>query len=194
MSEAKNDERMLKTKVALEQPYQELIPEEYHYCRKELSSRYRLVFFEDKIIVPTGLRTTVITLLHKGQPAINKMTNAVRSFWWPRMGEAIQKKCETCAPCRMSGKNIKPNLPSTEGNQRPKLSEPAASCCKTIDGSAAVRVLKQCVNLNSIPNLIRSDKAIAFTGELSRNFCIEKFISLVYGTPYKQFDSSVEHH
>ena len=51
---------------------------------------------EDRIIVPKNLRTTVISLLHKRHPAINKMTLAARHFWWPPMTEAFQKKCESC--------------------------------------------------------------------------------------------------
>ena len=79
---------------------------------------------EDSIIVPKILRTTVISLLHKGHPAINKMTLAARNFWWPKMAEAIQKKCETCIPCKMSGKSIKPNRASTEKNSLPPVNSP----------------------------------------------------------------------
>ena len=89
-----------------------------------MSSRFGLVYIEDKIIVPKNLRTTIISLLHKGHRAINKMNAAARHFWWPKMTEAIQKKCESCIPCKMSGKNIKPNIPSTEKNNLPRLDNP----------------------------------------------------------------------
>ena len=49
---------------------------------------------------------------------------AARHFWWPRITEAIQKKSDNCAPCKMAGKSIKPNIPSTEKNQLPPLNEP----------------------------------------------------------------------
>ena len=52
------------------------------------------------------------------------MTLAARHFWWPRMTEAIQKKCESCLLCKMSGKNIKPNIPSTETISLPPLNNP----------------------------------------------------------------------
>ena len=116
MTETTNDPTLLKTLVRLERQQHELIPEEYQMHKRKLSSRFGLVFIEDKIIVPKNLRATIISLLHKGHPAINKMSLAARHFWWPRMTEAIQKKCETCLPCKMSGKNIKPNIPSTEIN------------------------------------------------------------------------------
>ena len=114
MTETTNDPILLKTLVCLERQQQEMIPDEYQMVRRKLSSRFGLVFMEDRIRVPKNLRTTVISLLHKGHPAINKMTLAARHFLWPKMTEAIQKKCETCIPCKMSGKSIKPNIPSTE--------------------------------------------------------------------------------
>ena len=40
------------------------------------------------------------------------------------MAEAIQKKCETCIPCKMSGKSNKPNIPSTERNSLPPVNSP----------------------------------------------------------------------
>ena len=116
MNETTNDPTLLKTLICLERQQHDQIPDEYLPHKKRLSSRFGLVFIEDKIIVRKKLRTTIISLLHKGHPAINKMTAAVRHFWWPKMTEAIQKKCESCIPCKMSGKNNKPNIPSTEKN------------------------------------------------------------------------------
>ena len=114
MNETTNDPNLLKTLVCLERQQHEMIPEEYQMYRRKLSSRFGLVSMEDRIIVPKHLRTTVISLLHKGHPAIKKMTLAAPHFWWPKMTDAIQKKCETCIPCKMSGKSLKPNIPSTK--------------------------------------------------------------------------------
>ena len=124
MTETTNDPRLLKTLVSLERQQHELIREEYQMHKMKLSNRFVLVFIEDKIIVPKNLRATIISLLHKGHPAINKMTLATRHFWWPWMTEANQKKWETCLPCKMSSKNIKPNLPSTATNSLPPLDNP----------------------------------------------------------------------
>ena len=124
MTETTDDPSLLKSLVCLERQQHENIPDEYSLYRKKLSTRYGLVFYEDRTIVPKNLRTTVISLLHKGHPAINKMSMAAKHFWWPRITEAIQKKCESCVPCKLSGKNIEPNIPSTEKNQLHPLSEP----------------------------------------------------------------------
>ena len=84
MTETTNDPNLLKTLVCLERQQHDLIPEEYQLHKKKLSSRFGLVFIEDKIIVPKNLRTTIISLLHKGHPAIKKMSLAARHFWWPK--------------------------------------------------------------------------------------------------------------
>ena len=124
MTETTNYPSLLKTLVCLERQQHELIPAEYLAHKKKLSSRFGLVFIEGKIIVPKNLRTTIISLLHKRHPAINKMSLAARHFCWPKKTEAIQKKCEACIPCKMSGKSIKPNLPQTEKNSLPPLNNP----------------------------------------------------------------------
>ena len=86
-----HDPSLLKTLVCLERQQHDNMPEEYIMYKKKLSTRYGLVFFEDRIIVPENLRNTIISLLHKGHPAINKMSMAARHFWWPKLMEAIQK-------------------------------------------------------------------------------------------------------
>ena len=124
MTETTNDSSLLKTLVCLERQQHDNIPEEYSIYKKKLSSKYGLVFYEDKFIVPKNLRTRIISLLHKGQTAINKMSMTGRHFWWPRITEAIQKQCSNCVPCEMAGKSIKPNIQSTEKNQLPPLNKP----------------------------------------------------------------------
>ena len=122
MTETTNDPKLLKTLVCLERQQYDNIPDEYSLYKKKLSTRYGLVFFEDKIIVIVNLRTTVISLLHKEHPAINKMTLSAKPFWWPKLTEAIQRKCDSCIPCKLSVKNLKPNIPKTEQNSLPPLS------------------------------------------------------------------------
>ena len=114
-----NDEKLLKTKVCLERRTLGQIPEEYKSYQKQLSTKFGVVFYDDRIIIPKSLRTTIIMLLHKGHAAINKMTAAAKPFWWPRLVRDIQQKCDECIPCKMAGKNIKPQLPMTEINYLP---------------------------------------------------------------------------
>ena len=117
--ETTDDEKLLKTLVCLERRTLEQIPREYKAYQRQLSTRFGVVFYDDRIIIPKSLRTTIIMLLHKGHAAINKMTAAAKPFWWPRLIRDIQQKCDECIPCKMAGKNIKPQLPMTEINYLP---------------------------------------------------------------------------
>ena len=55
MSETTNNPVLLKTLVCLERQQHDQIPGEYLPHNKKLSSRFNLVFIEDKIIVPKNL-------------------------------------------------------------------------------------------------------------------------------------------
>ena len=123
MTQTTNDPIRLKTLVCLNRQQHDIIPDEYQPHKKTLSSRFGLVLIEDEIIVPKNLRTTIISLLHTVHPVFNKMTIAARHLW-PKTTEEIQKKCESCIPCKLSGKNFKPDIPNTETNNLPRLDEP----------------------------------------------------------------------
>ena len=58
-------------------------------------------------------------LLHEGHEAINKMTAAAKPFWWPRLVRDVQQKCTEFIPCKMTGKNNKPQLSLTENCNLP---------------------------------------------------------------------------
>ena len=60
---------------------------------------------------------------------------------------------------------------------------PAASLRKYTDGETAVKFLDKYIQSNGIPKTIRTDKATAFTGRVSRDFCKKHYIKLIYGTP-----------
>ena len=127
MTKTTNDPKLLKTLVCFERKQYDNFAEEYNQNKRNLSTRYGLVFFEEKIIFPANLRTTVITFLYKRHAAItkiNKMTMAAKHFWWPKLTDAIQRKCDSCIPCKLSGKNPKPNIPLTEQNRLPQLNSP----------------------------------------------------------------------
>ena len=53
IKETTNDPKLLKTLVALERQQHDLIPEEYNGYKKRLSTRFGLVFYEDRIVVLT---------------------------------------------------------------------------------------------------------------------------------------------
>ena len=119
MGETTNDEKLLKTSVSLERQTPEQITDEYKEYHKHLSTRFGIVFYDDKNVIPQALRGTVITLIHKGHPAINKLSAAAKPFWWPKLTKEIQAKCDDCIPCKVAGKNIKPQIPMSGINYLP---------------------------------------------------------------------------
>ena len=58
------------------------------------------VLYDDKIIVPKSLRSTVKTLLHIGHPWINKRSHAAKLFWWPMMNREIQQNATNVYPAK----------------------------------------------------------------------------------------------
>ena len=78
------------------------------------STNFVVRFYDAKIIVPRNSRNTVITLLHRSHPSINKLSHAAKPIWWPKMSNEIQQKLDDCIPCKMTGKDIKFQLPMTE--------------------------------------------------------------------------------
>ena len=78
----------------------------YRPHRSHLSTRFGLLFYNDKIVVPENMRTTVIATLHHGHTSAGKMEQLAGAFWWPGMNREIQEKAESCPSCRAAGKNI----------------------------------------------------------------------------------------
>ena len=79
--ETTNDQKLLKTLVCLERRNVEEILDKYKDHKKKPSTRFGVVFYDDKTVVPKLLRQKVIVLLHKGNPAIKKMNHAARPLW-----------------------------------------------------------------------------------------------------------------
>ena len=63
-TETTNDEKLLKALACLERRTLEQIPDDYKPYSKQLSTRFGVVFYDDRIIIPKSLRTTIIMLLH----------------------------------------------------------------------------------------------------------------------------------
>ena len=89
-------------------------PEAYKPIIKNLTHRWGITMFDDRIIVPKSLRYAALNALPFGHPGINKMCGDAAKFWWPNMRTDIEKKAKTCSACMKAGKNLKCQIPSTE--------------------------------------------------------------------------------
>ena len=113
MTEMTKEPSLLKTLDYFERQQQDNMPKEYMLRLKKLSTSNGFVFYEDRKI----LRKNVGSLLHDRHSAVKKMSKAVSHFWWPKITQASQMKCDGCILCEMSDKKLKPNLNSGKKNQ-----------------------------------------------------------------------------
>ena len=72
VEETARDVKILNAILALESNQIESIFYPYRPHRSYLSTRFGLLFYNDKVIIPEAMRTTVLAMLHQGQAAANK--------------------------------------------------------------------------------------------------------------------------
>ena len=123
-NESTKDHRIMGTITAIENGCPEFIHNPYKNHQNHLSTRFGILFYNDRIVIPENLREIVLAMLHQGHPASSKMEMASETFWWPGIFKDIRTKVENCTSCRMSGKNLKTQIPKTEKNYLDLLTEP----------------------------------------------------------------------
>ena len=124
VDETARDIKILNAIAAIEKQQLDSIFCPYRPHRLHLSTRFGLVFYNDKIIIPENLRTTVIAMLHHGHTSAAKMEQLSEAFWWPGIHREIHEKAESRPGCRATGKNVIKQTPSTEKNNLEILTEP----------------------------------------------------------------------
>ena len=116
VDETARDVKILNATAAIEKQQLDNIFYPYRPHRLHLSTRFGLLFYNDRILIPENMRTTVIAMLHHGHTSAAKMEQLSVAFWWPGIQREIQEKAESCPSCRAAGKNIFSQISSTEKN------------------------------------------------------------------------------
>ena len=124
VEETARDMKILIAITAIERNQIEEVFYPYRPHRYHLTTRFGLLFYNDKIVIPEAMRTTIIAMLHQGQPSAAKIDQSSAASWWPSLYQEIKEKAENCRSCRVSGKNLTTQLPPTEKNNLEILSEP----------------------------------------------------------------------
>ena len=86
IKETNRDRDLIATIIGLENRDESSIPENYSRQCKQLNTRWGIVFLDDRIIIPTGMRDSVLNALHFGHPGESKMLADSKIFWWPGHG------------------------------------------------------------------------------------------------------------
>ena len=124
VDETARDIKMLNAIAAIESQEPDSIFYPYRPHRSHLSTRFGLLFYNDRIVISENMRTTVVAMLHHGHTSAGKMEKLTEAFWWPGMNREIHEKAESCPSCRAAGKNLITQIPSTEKNNLDILTEP----------------------------------------------------------------------
>ena len=68
--------------------------------KEELSIQAGCVLWGTRVVVPTKLRTEVLTELHSGHTGSSKMKELARSYvWWPDLDKDLESLCSSCPEC-----------------------------------------------------------------------------------------------
>ena len=124
VEETAQDTKILDAIIALEAGRAEDLFFPYRPHREQLETRFGLLFYNDRIVIPETMRSTIIAMLHIGYVSVTKMDKSAEAFWWPGLHREIREKTETCPSCRTAGKNLKTQIPQTEVNRLEILTEP----------------------------------------------------------------------
>ncbi|XP_043247112.1 uncharacterized protein K02A2.6-like [Amphibalanus amphitrite] len=80
----------------------------YFRYRNELSIEKGVVFRGERILVPSALRTRVVTVAHDSHPGIVRTKQRLRAvFWWPGMDGEVETAVKNCPTCSVADKSTK---------------------------------------------------------------------------------------
>ena len=80
VDETARETKILDAIIALETGRSDNIFYPYHPHREYLTTRFGLLFYNDKIIIPEELRSTLIAMLLQGHVSVNKMDQSAEAF------------------------------------------------------------------------------------------------------------------
>lgn len=72
----------------------------YFRIKDELTVDSDCVIWNNRLIIPSELRKSVLKDLHKSHIGVVKMKSLARSYvWWPGLNKSIEDLCRTCESC-----------------------------------------------------------------------------------------------
>ena len=92
--------------------------------QRDIHVKERLLFKDNKLIVPAALRSPFLSLLHETHPGQFGMKALAENIWWPHLYREIYHHGKSCIQCIMAGKNLKVLLGTNNTEKIPNLTEP----------------------------------------------------------------------
>lgn len=94
---------------------------EYLHVANELCVVGGIIMRGTRIVIPKGLRTTVLTIGHEGHLGVVSMKQHLcMKVWWPKLEKDVERFVKTCDACQLVGRPDPPEpVESTELPQGP---------------------------------------------------------------------------
>ena len=179
----------------------------YKACFNNLHVSGGCLYFDDLLVIPACLRSTMLHRLH----AMKNL--AIQYIWWPKFYREIQVHGENCIECVKAGKNLQslannhnlgklptfgePNqemefnfdgpLPLTWGTKKyilvcvDQFSKLAlAQITSSTSAKSIISFLSKYIALHGIPRTIRTDQGSGFISKEVREFCQKHNINVIF--------------
>lgn len=106
---SETDEETLAVIKALSTGNWENINSGLRKVKEDLRCAGGIVFFRDKMFVPSALRSRTLRHAHKGHFGMGSMKRMLRRcVWWPKINSQVEELVTNCATCQKITHNIKP--------------------------------------------------------------------------------------
>lgn len=209
-SEMSQDKELKQVYKYIRYGWPEEIPnnlEKYYNKRVSLATEEGCLFYGERIVIPSTLRSKVLELLHSGHIGIVRMKSLARTYvWWPGLDRDIEMFVKMCQVCGVSQNTPKPILTSWPTPKNP-FERIHIDFCKienitilvivdTFSKWIDVKIMKsttaQIVNealrsffaIFGLPKEVVSDNGPPFSSKEFIEFCTNSGIKVLKSPPY----------
>ena len=196
-------------------PHQPLL-RPYWESRGHLSVVDDLLMYDDRLVIPRGMRLQILDCIHTGHLGITKCRSRARtSVWWPGLSKQIEDLVAQCVTCAKDRPTPKEPLMSASFPSRPweriatDLFELNWKVCLILTdyysrwfeikelrnetSQVVIQALKELFAIHGIPDLIISDNGPQYSADSFREFATKYgFVHTTSSPRYPQANGEVE--
>ena len=133
ISRTADDPELMRVKGSMRRKDRETTPQKIQAGIRQTLDKMGLVFMDDQIVVPAGLRRRLLYYLSFGHARTTKMLAEAVIFWWQEINRDIEIKVKNCTACLASGTILKHHLPRNHYGKLKKLTtDPAKNYKSTL--------------------------------------------------------------
>lgn len=208
---SKGDKILMKVYQAISADWKDVDSKQlsqYHSKKSMLSVEDNCIFYGDRLIIPSSLRTEVLKLLHDTHIGMFRMKLAAKNYvWWPGIDSDIEEFVKQCFACQSTQETKSPVALSTwrnaerffervhldffHFNQKTFLIVVDAfskwfdvKTMKATNCDALTEILRNIFAYFGLPDIIVSDNGPPFSSNEFRKFCGDNGILCWKSPPY----------